>query len=395
MSANSVGKEILQNMVVQRICVFQVFPISVVCILASIVAGFVCWLFETWTNREEFPRPFLIGWFEGFWWSFISLTTVGYGDKSPRTFWGRMFSVLWITLGTIAYGLVTGVVVAEVMKINSPPPPDMKSKVIGSLLYREYDSMIVAQNGGLLHPQIIPSPEPVDFYEDALVMINNLRKKKIKGFVMDIYTFWTLNSLGLNLLKKGFANFSKYKLITQEDANRSINYFLGNTETKEIKYQGSKRFTYGILAQQKTHYDYFVDMIRHRGKLDSQRIEISWNHYVSNAVFAYPGDIKLSENLSPKETHLYVEETNNLLSHKALAFKVAIGAVCCLIVCIIVVGSAYEYKRTGCTQRHLCVKDSLEEDEEIDMERDGRKEKKLMLVERTYPIKPGSDQASY
>ena len=33
-------------------------------------------------NKEEFPRPFLLGWFEGFWWSFVSMTTVG---KGPST----------------------------------------------------------------------------------------------------------------------------------------------------------------------------------------------------------------------------------------------------------------------------------------------------------------------
>ena len=29
-------------------------------------------------NAEEFPRSFFRGIFEGFWWSFVSMTTVGY-----------------------------------------------------------------------------------------------------------------------------------------------------------------------------------------------------------------------------------------------------------------------------------------------------------------------------
>ena len=60
---------------------------------------------------------------------------------------GRIFSVVWISMGIIAYGFLTGIVVAQVMEINSPPPPDMTEKNIGSLLYREYDATVLAQNG--------------------------------------------------------------------------------------------------------------------------------------------------------------------------------------------------------------------------------------------------------
>lgn len=33
---------------------------------------------ETYFNEEEFPRSFTKGAYEGFWWAFVSMTTVGY-----------------------------------------------------------------------------------------------------------------------------------------------------------------------------------------------------------------------------------------------------------------------------------------------------------------------------
>ena len=43
----------------------ELWPLLVIGLLMAIVAGFVAWLMETWNNNEEFPRPFLRGWFEG------------------------------------------------------------------------------------------------------------------------------------------------------------------------------------------------------------------------------------------------------------------------------------------------------------------------------------------
>ncbi|XP_031568964.1 uncharacterized protein LOC116303543 [Actinia tenebrosa] len=70
-------------------------------ILLVIIAGICIWALEFHANQGEFPKEFLSGASNGIWWSFVSMTTVGYGDKSPRTFFGRFFGMVWILFGLV------------------------------------------------------------------------------------------------------------------------------------------------------------------------------------------------------------------------------------------------------------------------------------------------------
>ena len=79
----------------------ETWPLVCASLILALLSGFVAWILDTWINEEEFPRPFLVGVFEGFWWSFISMTTVGYGDKAPKSRITRIFSVMWILIGRV------------------------------------------------------------------------------------------------------------------------------------------------------------------------------------------------------------------------------------------------------------------------------------------------------
>lgn len=82
--------------------------ISAILVLVGVIFifGFLVWIFERKSNSEEFGQG-AKGIFQSFWWSAVTMTTVGYGDKSPRTFGGRFVGLIWMFLAIIMISSLT------------------------------------------------------------------------------------------------------------------------------------------------------------------------------------------------------------------------------------------------------------------------------------------------
>jgi ABC-type amino acid transport substrate-binding protein len=57
--------------------------------------GFATWCFERRHNESQFRRGWAGIW-DGLWWSAVTMTTVGYGDKTPQSTGGKLIALIWM-----------------------------------------------------------------------------------------------------------------------------------------------------------------------------------------------------------------------------------------------------------------------------------------------------------
>jgi len=101
-----------------------------------LIFGILIWLFERNKNDEEFDNS-LKGVWEGFWWSAVTMTTVGYGDKSPRTTGGRIISLIWMFTAIIIISGFTASIASSLtvnnMSSSNSKINDFKNKTLGTI----------------------------------------------------------------------------------------------------------------------------------------------------------------------------------------------------------------------------------------------------------------------
>jgi ABC-type amino acid transport substrate-binding protein len=68
-------------------------------VFAMFVSAVGIYLFERKSNREQFDKGWVRGIAAGMWWAAVTITTVGYGDKVPRTLGGRLIGLIWMFAG--------------------------------------------------------------------------------------------------------------------------------------------------------------------------------------------------------------------------------------------------------------------------------------------------------
>ncbi|MXO66651.1 transporter substrate-binding domain-containing protein [Altererythrobacter endophyticus] len=149
------------------------------------LVGVLFWLAERKHNTEEFPEG-ARGIGSGFWFSAVTMTTVGYGDKAPRSTAGKILALIWMFAAIIIISTFTGMIASSLTagQISGAisGPDELDSVKVGSIEKSASDEWLSDQGVGFSHyPDVAAGLEAVDAGElDAFVYDAPLLRYSVK-----------------------------------------------------------------------------------------------------------------------------------------------------------------------------------------------------------------------
>jgi len=78
-----------------------------------LISAHVIWVLER-RHNPQFPDSYPQGIWQSIWWAVVTVTTVGYGDKTPKGTIGRLFGLVWILAGYFVFAYFTASVTTTV-----------------------------------------------------------------------------------------------------------------------------------------------------------------------------------------------------------------------------------------------------------------------------------------
>lgn len=184
-------------------------------VVLLLIVGVLLWFVERKENKEQFGGTLWRGIGAGFWWSAVTMTTVGYGDKAPVTLLGRIIGSIWMFAGIIVISGFTAAITSA-LTIDQ-----LSNKIKGP---EDLDNITVATVGGSSSAIYLENREinflATDNIEAAIIA---LEKGEVEAVVYDApilqYVIRQGKKDNLELLPKVFLPFY-YGIALPQSSNK-------------------------------------------------------------------------------------------------------------------------------------------------------------------------------
>lgn len=119
--------------------------------LVLMLSAHAIWWFERRDN-PDFPSVYRKGIWDSFWWATVTITTVGYGDKTPRGRAGQGFALLWMVVGYFVFASFTASITSS-LAINEirgtlAGPSDLPGHEVATLANSQAERWLVDEGIG-------------------------------------------------------------------------------------------------------------------------------------------------------------------------------------------------------------------------------------------------------
>ncbi|XP_068689584.1 protein sidekick-1-like isoform X2 [Montipora foliosa] len=166
--------------------IIRCLPVLLLPMVTAYAAGVIIWILERTGNAKDFHPSFIRGTWDGIWWSFVSMTTLGYGDRAPLSYKGRLFAVIWIYFGLVVIAVTMAMLTTALTTVT------LKSatKIYGSKIAAE-------QNSPEYHlgTRRNAKYEPGKEYHSLEEVTKALLKREVQGILVDAYSAGLRNDL--------------------------------------------------------------------------------------------------------------------------------------------------------------------------------------------------------
>ena len=111
-SSGSILKEVIYKIFAVIFSRELLYGVSIF-LVVLLIASHVIWAVER-RHNPQFPQRYPLGLWHSIWWAVVTVTTVGYGDKTPKGAVGRLFGLIWILAGYFVFAYFTASVTSTV-----------------------------------------------------------------------------------------------------------------------------------------------------------------------------------------------------------------------------------------------------------------------------------------
>ncbi|XP_065667348.1 uncharacterized protein LOC101238206 isoform X3 [Hydra vulgaris] len=158
--------------------IFYCWPAVIIIFLFSTISGTFMWILDRKINKIEFPNEsFIRGILHGTYWAFISMTTIGYGDKTPRSTPAKIAAIFWLLTGPITNAIVIGAITTSLTSVKLSSDPILYGSKIGAIYNTCEYALGVRRNAKMDTTGYL--------FKNIESLLNALESKVLDGILLD------------------------------------------------------------------------------------------------------------------------------------------------------------------------------------------------------------------